>query len=172
MRIDINDFEIKECGEEYLPELLAIQDEAFEHLESPELLRKNTPEMLLECLRPPHVTLGAFYRGRLAAFSILYFPQSAEERLSDSLSFDCGDKKTVNYKLCIVRKDFWGNSLQYELASRLVERARDAGMDIICATASPHNKHSERNILRLGFKCDKTLEKYGLSRNLYYKELN
>ena len=171
MKINISDFEIKECGEEHLPEILRIQEEAFEHLESPDLLRRNTPEMLLECLRAPHVTLGAFYGGRLAAFSILYFPQTDEERLSDSLSLDCTEKKTVNYKLCIVRKDFRGNSFQYELASRLLEIAKNAGMDIICATASPDNKYSDRNILRLGFKCDRTLEKYGYSRNLYYKEL-
>ena len=60
----------------------------------------------------------------------------------------------------------------YELGKRLLQYAREANADIICATASPDNAYSIANIERLGFVLNKSLEKYGFSRNLYYQLLN
>lgn len=171
MKTDIGNFVIERCTEAHLEDILELQDDAFEYLPSPELLRKNSPEMLLECLREPHLTLGAWYDGELAAFSVLYFP-SIEENLSGYLvNVECSGMKDANYKLCIVKKKFRGNSLQYELGKRLVEYAARSGIEILCATASPLNAHSIKNIERMGFIYNKTLEKYGHSRNLYYQFL-
>ena len=170
MKKDMDKFVFKDCTEDDFYSILDIQDEAFENLTDYELLRKNTPEMLRSCLKEPHVTLGVWYENELAAFSVLYYPDTDEENLLMNLDgVDCADMKSANYKLCIVRKDFWGNSLQYEMAERLLERAKESGVQVVCATASPRNEHSIRNIEKLGFTYNKTLEKYGYSRNLYYK---
>lgn len=172
MKINIDDFIIKQCTEKDLEEVLNIQDEAFRYLGASELLRKNTPEMLLESLRPPHITLGAWYGEKLVAFSVLYFPADEKEDLAIYLEgVELAGMKAANYKLCIVRKDFRGNSLQYELGSRLMQYAAQSGINVLCATASPHNAHSIHNIELMGFKYNKTLEKYGYMRNLYYKVL-
>ena len=170
MKIDIGEFEIRECNENDIDEILAVQDDAFHHLDNPELLRKNSREMLVECLNKPHLTLGAYYNGELAAFSVLYYPYTAEENLAICLeNFDYSGISNANYKLCIVKHAFIGNSLQYHLAVRLLEVARKSGVQVVCATASPNNIYSIRNIEKLGFKYNRTLEKYGYSRNLYYK---
>ncbi|MBE6904321.1 MAG: GNAT family N-acetyltransferase [Ruminococcaceae bacterium] len=170
MKIDIEKFVFKECSKEQLDDILRIQEETFKNLEASELLRKNTPEMLLECLQPPHITLGAWYEGELAAFSVLYYPHTKEESLCDYLdNVDCLGLKDANYKLCIVKEKFRGNSLQYELEVRLEKYAVEAGVKILCATASPHNIHSIKNIEKMGYSYNKTLNKYGLVRNLYYK---
>ena len=124
---------------------------------------------------PPHVTLGAWYDNTLVAFSILYVPCDNEENLSMSLeNVDIKGLKTANNKLCIVRKMFRGNSLQFELGRRLESYAHEMGIKLICATVSPKNQYSINNIngiLRLGYTYNRTfLSKYG-ERNLYYKFL-
>lgn len=173
MKIKIADFEFKKCELCDLNEIMQIQKEAFEILPDLSLLRKNTIEMIRECLLPPHVTLGAWYQGALVAFSILYFPDEGEENLSYCLEgIDVTGLKTVNNKLCIVRRDFRGNSLQYTLSKKLEEYAKAASANLICATVSSKNSYSMNNILRLGYTYNKTLIKYeGLERNLYYKFL-
>ncbi len=170
--MDISAFDIKECTEEDLTAVLELQEDAFRHLENPELLRKNTPEMLLECLKSPHVTLGAWYQGELAALSVLYVPLDDAEKLMPYLEgVPCEGMSSANYKLCIVKKAYRGNGLQYELGKRLFAYAADMHMDILCATASPLNTHSISNIEKLGFTYNKTTHKYGMTRNIYYKIL-
>ncbi len=169
MKIPLGEFVFKPCRKEDLNEILKMQEEAFEEIESEEMLRKNTPEMLLECLTAPHITLGAWHKGRLAAISVLYFPNE-EEDLSLSLEgIDIGGRKSANGKLCIVRKEYQGNSLQYLLGTEIDKIAKLEGIKVLCVTAHPENTFSVRNILKLGYKYNRTLKKYGAVRNLYYK---
>ena len=163
-------FTFRECEPSALEDILAMQERTLAGLSSPDILRRNTREMLEECLHAPHVTLGAWDGDRLAAFSVLYFPHSDEEDLSLCLEgVDIEGLKTANYKLCIVDSEYRGNSLQYQLALRLEEYAIRAGVRVLCATASPHNPYSIRNIKRAGYSRNRTLEKYGYERDLYYK---
>jgi hypothetical protein len=164
------DFNIDLCGVSCIGEILRIQAETFADLEDTDILRKNTDEMLLSCLKAPQITLGAWRGGVLAAFSILYFPQDDAENLVVSLDgVDTAGLKSANNKLCIVRKAFQGNSLQYELGLRLEPYALEAGAGILCSTVSPKNPCSIENMLRMGYAYNRTLQKYGLERNLYYK---
>jgi hypothetical protein len=172
--IDKADFIIKKCGPDCLDRILAIQTEIFSELPDTDILRKNTVPMLRGCLSPPHVTLGAWYGGELAAFSVLYFPGDDGDGDGENLAaylenVDTAGLNTVNNKLCIVRKPFRGNSLQYELGRRLEQYAVEAGCGLICATASPKNSYSIHNMQQMGYIYNRTLSKYGLERNLYYK---
>lgn len=172
MKIHIASFNFKQCTIADLDRIIEIQDNAFTHLKSPELLRKNTFEMLWECLQPPNITLGAWYNNKLIAFSVLYFPKDEKECLVTELEgINTDGLCSANYKLCIVDKDFRGNSLQYELGLQLFQRATQANVKIICATASPDNAYSVANIEKLGFFYNRSLNKYGYKRNLYYKIL-
>lgn len=165
------DFDIRPCGPDQLDDLLDLQDAAFAAMEDENLLRRNTPEMFRSCLLPPHVTLGAWLEGTLAAVSILYFPEE-EEDLSRSLAgVDLAGRRAANYKLCIVRPEFRGRALQYRLGMALEGMARERGVGVLCATVSPKNSHSARNIRRMGYTENRTLTKYGLERALYYKLL-
>ena len=169
MKIDFSDFEIKQCGPSDIDDILELQEETLQALDNPELLRRNTPEMLLSCLNSPNVTLGAWYKGELAAISVLYYVDSEAEDLTKELvGVEFTGLKSANYKLCIVKNDFRGNSLQYRMGKMLVERAKADGVEILCATASPKNPYSIKNIERMGFVYNKTLQKYGFERNLYY----
>jgi hypothetical protein len=172
MKIPFDDFIIRQCNIEQLDEILRIQNETLAELPSVDILRANTVQMLEECLKPPHYTVGAWYDGVLAAFSVLYYPHNDEENLSLCLkSVDIAGLKTANNKLCIVRKEYRGNSLQYHLGLLLERQAVSTGVQLMCATVSPKNQYSINNILRLGFTYNRTLKKYGYERNLYYKFL-
>lgn len=165
------EFELKPCGPADLPELLYIQDTAFAALDDPSLLRRNTPEMLDACLTPPHVTLGAWYEGTLAAFSILYVPEADEDLSRSLIGLDLAGRRTANYKLCIVRPEFRGCGLQYHLGMALIAQAQAEGIEVLCATVSPKNRHSMDNIQRMGYTYNRTLMKYGWERDLYVQIL-
>ena len=168
MKIDSDKFLIRPCGEEDLKRILDIQEQTFEELGESDILRRNTPEMLKECLKSPHITLGAWHEGDLAAFSVLFYPDD-EENLANLLdNIDTSTHKTANYKLCIVKSEYRGNSLQYLLGTELIKEARKQNVKILCCTASPNNPYSIKNIEKLGFIYNKTLQKYGFERNLYY----
>ncbi len=173
MKIQFDKFTIKQCSIDYLEEILRMQEEAILTLPSADLLRKNTPEMLRSCLLKPHFTIGAFYEDILAAISILYVPGDSEENLAQYLvGVDKDGLKTANYKLCIVREQFRGNRLQYNLGVILEQYAVEENVKLICATVSPKNSHSIHNIIELGFIYNRTIpvQKYGgVERNLYYK---
>ena len=170
MKIQFNNFVVDQCTPKHLDDILCIQNETLTDLPSSDILRENTPEMLEECLNPPHFTIGAWYEGKLAAFSVLYYPHDDKENLSIYLQgLDVSGLSSANNKLCIVRKEFRGNSLQYNLALIIERYAISRGTNLICATVSPHNPYSINNILRLGYVYNKTLVKYGFERNLYYK---
>lgn len=173
MKINFDSFSFQLCKQSDIDEIMEIQAEAFAIMDNKDWLRKNTKEMLLTCLNPPHITLGAWYSNILAGFAILYFPDDGVENLAKYVTkFDASSYRSANYKLCIVREQFRGNSLQYEFGRRLEKYALEKGMEILCATVSPDNIYSRQNILRLGYEFDSLTEKYGLSREIYCKVLN
>jgi len=170
MKIPLEEFSIKKCLPIHLDEILEIQNKALSRLPAMDILRKNTVQMLSDCLNPPHITLGAWHDNILTAFSVLYFPEDSEENLARQLvSIDTFGLKTANNKLCIVREDFRGNSLQYNLGLILERYAVEANVKMLCSTVSPKNPYSIRNLTLLGFIYNRTLTKYGVERNLYYK---
>lgn len=157
---------------EDLGQMLEIQEEAFAEMKDVSLLRRNTPEMLAECLQVPHWTLGAWEGGRLAAFSVLYVSHEASEDLSLSLQDVEWRGGAANNKLCIVRPEYRGRGLQLRLGGMIEDEARKRGFALLCATASPLNTYSCRNLEAQGYRKNCCLEKYGFSRNLYYKTLS
>lgn len=163
-------FEYRLCTTEDFNQISSIQDEAFRLLDNPDVLRKNTDEMLMSCLKEPHFTLGAFSGDELAAFSVLYFPDESEALAPYLKTVDISGKKAANNKLCIVRQKYRGNGLQARLGLMLEKYAKEKGVDLLCATVSPDNPFSMNNMKKMGYTYDSTTKKYGgLDRNIYYK---
>lgn len=169
-KIKFDEFDIKRCGINDIDLIVSLQNETLDNLLEKDLLRKNSLEMLIECLSEPNYTIGAWYKGELAGFSVLYFPHNDKENLSLSLEkINIDNEVVANYKLCIVKKEYIGNSLQYHLGTIIEEYAKHKNVSLLCATVSPQNKFSLNNLDRMGFKCNRTLEKYGYDRLLFYK---
>lgn len=172
MKLPAARFEYKKCSPPHLADMLEMQREALESMQKGDL-RKNSKAALEECLYPPHITLGAFFEETLCAFCVLYFAGTGKESLGRDLGLPEDElKKTANIKLVIVRQKFRGNGLQAALMQRLEKEAGLAGINALCATVSPNNPASIRNLEACGFTFTKELEKYGgLTRRLYFKNL-
>lgn len=163
----------RKCAPEDIDRLLGLQEDAFASLDDHSLLRRNSREMLLECLSPPHYTVGAFDSGILAAVGILYLGGRSGENLArmmdvpDELLGGCG-----NVKLIIVRSDCRGKGLGRRLITMLEDEAARLGIHMLCATVSPRNLPSLSNFEKLGYKTYGLFEKYGgLERLLLYKKI-
>ncbi len=167
-------FEYCILGPSQLDEILAIEAEVLSELERPDLLRRNTPSMWWDCLLPPHTALGVKVGERLVALAVLYLPDpGGEEDLASKLSdVKLEGQKSANYKICMVLPNFRGYGLQRLLGERLESVAAKQKVSLLCSTASPYNGASIANLLRLGYRYNRTLNKYGSVRNLYYKTIH
>ena len=170
MKIELSKFQFTTLKDENVPEILSLQDNVIASLNDPDILRKNTEEMFHECVRSPHFSIGVRYDGKLIGVGILYIPSSEQEDLSHLLvGVETTNKKSANYKLCMVDKEYRGNGLQYALGVMLENKAKELGVELLCATVSPNNAYSENNMLKLGYTLNTTLPKYGTIRNIFYK---
>ncbi len=160
-------------GPSHLDQVLALEAEILSGLERSDLLRRNSREMWQACLLPPHTTLGVRVGERLVALAVLYLPEpGSDEELSQYLQgITPTGQRSANYKICMVLPAYRGHALQQLLGQRLEEVALTQGITLLCATASPHNAASIASLLRLGYRYNRTLTKYGFPRNLYYKML-
>ena len=167
---DIKELEIRRCSEEDIDNVLTLEAEVLAHLESPDLLRRNTPTMWETCLCPPHVCLGAWAGNVLVALAVLYVPQEGDtEALAPLLqSVDTKGHKAAHFKICLVHPDWRGHHLQVSLGKQLHAEARRRGFDLLCATASPHNTASIRSLQQLGYRADHTAQKYGFERIIFF----
>lgn len=163
----------KALGKESIPLLLELQEETFEVLDDPDLLRRNTAETFGACFNARSLVLGVYCGGEIAGFGILYAAGKDKENLAKDLD-GCDDlEKYVNLKLTIVRPAYRGRGLQRLLIDKLVEYARSEGFAGVCATVSPKNNYSSNNLTKCGFEAVRTLIKYGgMKRILFFKKLN
>lgn len=167
------EFEYAQCSVENIDEICALQDEAFCSMSDDTMLRRNSSETLLSCLREPHFTLGAFHNGVLAGFAVMFVPGLSDENIALSAGFSESEAaETVNFKLVIVKPDYRGNGLQKEFILRLDALAKEKGYKKIFATVAPNNEYSKNNFLNSGYEFHSQKVKYGgLVRNIYYKNL-
>ncbi len=167
------EFLFQDLDETALGTLLDMQTEAFLYLSDPDFLRKNSEEMLLSCLRPPHVCIGAYHKNVLAGFGILYFGEDSEENLGHLLSFSKERLfSAANIKLVIVRPSFQGHGLQKTLMLLLENRAKQRGISTLLSTVAPKNQFSRRNMILSGYQSKGIYQKYGgLQRELFCKTI-
>ena len=177
MKIDKSKITYKSLGIDIIPELLEIQEETFEFASAnnvdPDFLRRNTYETLAVCFEAPSLVLGAYYEEKLIAFGILYVAGKTDENLAKDIDGVEDVTTNANVKLTIVRPEYRGNSLQYELISKLGEYAKEQGFIWLSSTVSPANPWSQANLKKCGFTVHKILKKYGgMQRILFVKKIN
>ena len=155
-----------------LDDVIKLEEEVYETLPDKNFLRHNSPMVLAECLREPHLALGVYDRGTLVCLSVMWMPEG-DERLNIYLRDPLLHAlSAANYKLCIVSPDARGRGLQRSTGEELIGHARERGIELLCATAYSENIYSIRNLVALGFECDGEIQKYGMSRLLFYRRLS
>ncbi|MBQ0066324.1 MAG: hypothetical protein KBT48_11235 [Firmicutes bacterium] len=165
---------IEPLTNKHLDQIMLLQDQVFEDLkENASILRRNTREMFDLCLRNPNLTLGMYDKDALIGIAILVDVKGSEEDLSLHLQKEyCLPVRPVNFKLAMVKKEYYGIGFQKTMLILLEKVARERGYNLMCATVSPKNIHSKKNLLEFGFVVDHTEEKYGgLLRDVCVKPL-
>ncbi|MBR6992141.1 MAG: hypothetical protein IKH97_07990 [Bacteroidales bacterium] len=165
-----DELNVRSCGEGDLDKVLDLESIVLAKLERPDLLRRNTEEMWRTCLQSPHVCLGAWNGDVLVALAVLYVPKDGDtEALAPLLqSVDPEGHKSANFKICLVHPKWRGHHLQVKLGNLLNNEAHQRGIDLLCATASPHNIASIRSLQQLGYRADHTVQKYGFERTVFF----
>jgi ribosomal protein S18 acetylase RimI-like enzyme len=166
------DYTFLPLGLSSLSDLLSLQENAFLNIETNDLLRRNSKEVLLDCLIN-HYTLGVSYLNQIIAFGILYFGKLTKENIGYDL--DLKEEEVINVaniKLIIVNSDYYGNGLQKKLILNLEKEAKRSGYTKLACTISPKNIYSLKNFLDCGYSFKKQKIKYdGIVRNIYYKNI-
>ena len=173
MKIDKSILKIEKLDISSIPELLDIQEEAFEYAKGDtDFLRRNTVETLTPCFNEPSVVLGVFHLEKLVAFGILYYAGKTEENLAKDIDEVESLTDNANLKLTIVRPNYRGNGLQRLLILELEKYAKKSGFTYLSTTVSPNNPWSLTNCKKCGYKEVKILQKYGgLTRVLLAKKI-
>ena len=155
-----------------LDDVIKLEEEVYETLPDKNFLRHNSPMVLAECLREPHLALGVYDGRTLVCLSVMWMPEG-DERLNIYLRDpSLHALRAANYKLCIVSPDARGRGLQRSTGEELIGHACEHGIELLCATAYSANIYSIRNLGALGFECDGEIQKYGMSRLLFYRRLS
>lgn len=173
MKYNIEEFEFRQCNEKHLEDILQLQKEAFFTLPDKTLLRHNPPELLERCLIDPNYTLGVFCDNKLIAIGVLFDGGLTDSNLGKDVGFTEEELyNVINAKLFIVSEKYRGNGLQQLLIEKLVEKAKEKGKEVICASVSPDNLYSIRNFEKCGFLFHSEKIKYGgMRRSIYYKNI-
>ncbi|ORX81660.1 hypothetical protein BCR32DRAFT_293172 [Anaeromyces robustus] len=166
-----NELYIKKCTEKDINDILNLQEDVIEHLEDKNVLRRNTKEMFLHCMKDPNLTVGVYHNDILIAISIFVDERGTSEDLSINIKKEPFDI-CANFKLVIVKNNYRGLHLQRNLMWILERYAYEKGYTKLCATVSPDNKYSLENIERSSYKFELEAIKYGgLKRYLYVKDI-
>ena len=173
MKIDTTKLTLRLLGEDAIPTLLDIQEEAFEAAKGDtDFLRRNTAETLAPCFLGNSRVLGAFMGEECAAFGILHAAGDGKENLAHDVDLIDDILTSANVKLIIVRPASRGNGIQRMLIEHLEKYAKEMGYAWLCATVAPSNRFSLDNFLKTGFTEHKILKKYGgLTRALLVKKI-
>ncbi len=173
MKIDTSLLSFRRLDISSIPDLLDIQEEAFEYAKGDsDFLRRNTYETLAPCFDEPSVVLGVFYEEKMIAFGILFCAGDGPENLAKDIDEVEDILENANLKLAIVRPEFRGNGIQYLLIQHLEESARRSGFKWLSVTVSPNNPWSLNNCKKCGYEEKKILRKYGgLTRVLLAKKI-
>lgn len=162
---------IRTLKEDDLDAILELQEKTILGLKDSTVLRKNTPEILMQSLSRENIALGAFIENDLVAVGFAVNPLPPETDLRINLQTHSVDK-ALDLKLIIVKDEYRGNGLQKALTWVLEKIAHVHGYTHFCASVSPNNSYSLNNVLSMGYEYDHQEELYdGLLRNIYVKEL-
>ncbi|WP_141879452.1 GNAT family N-acetyltransferase [Homoserinimonas aerilata] len=143
-------YEVVRLQTEDLPALLELQQQVLDGLGTKPWLRRNSEEMLAECLTG-QVSLGARRDGRLVAAAILYDGGTSEENIRKYFTDDEDELgRAINLKLVLVAPGEVRSGLGRTLVELLEAEAAALGKREILCTIHPKNSPSLSLFGKLG----------------------
>ena len=117
------------------------------------------------------IVYGAFVDGVLACISLFDTNQEEFKELSVASGVSL-DKKGAELGGSMVLPEFRGQNLMLDVNNKLVEVAREMGIEYFVATVHPDNVASNRSVHKMGMQLKTTITRAGgYLRNVYLLEI-
>lgn len=149
-------------GENYLPEIIELQDVVVNNLNMSEIFQSDSEEFFKYELRKGGKIIGVFSEKKLIAYRFITVPKTDSMNLGIDLALPKKELERVGHlETTIVHPDYRGNGLQRKTLYYALEIFNEMNCNHICSTISPKNYHSLRNVMSGGLVIKKLKEKYG-----------
>lgn len=173
---DINRVEqgvIRSLTQQDLPKMMTLQREVTCLLERQDIFQADEENYIKRHIEDRGTALGCFVEDELIAYEIAVFPGSDEDNLGYDIGLKGSELLTVAHlESVVVHPDYRGNKLQFMLGSLLEKTIKKLGFTRVCATVSPYNIYSLKNLESQGFNVQTEKYKYGGKlRYILYKEI-
>lgn len=151
-------------------ELLQI---AWKHMENKGWLYLDSPEEVREMMADGTMKLWVAMDGeRLAAAFDILIPGLDSYNYGYDLGFEEDQLlQTVNMDTIVVHPEYRGQGLQRKLMMEAEKWAGEQGFRMLMCTVHPDNRFSLDNMLKIGYRIEKTLPKYGSVRHVLCKQI-
>ncbi|AXI00579.1 GNAT family N-acetyltransferase [Sporosarcina sp. PTS2304] len=159
--------------EEWLPEIMKLQEKVLAALETPELLQPLTEKEFLFVLQGHGMIAGAFVNDQLVAIRAMLDPGEDEEHLGVDAGVSKEQLAHVLYsEISEVDPAYRGRGLQTTLGKWLMDYVNKDRYHYICATVAPFNIPSLKDKFALGLRIVALKVKYGNKlRYIFLKDL-
>jgi ribosomal protein S18 acetylase RimI-like enzyme len=130
-------FEIRYMNDDYLDEMMTLQDVIVQSLADKEIFRTHSIDYFKDLFQIEKAAIGAFTEEGLIACSILQFPEEIEDNFGMDANLPIDDlSRVVHMAKVAVHPAFRGNSLQRKLQGIHLEVAREMGYYHACCMVS------------------------------------
>lgn len=171
---DKNEFILKTLDQTYINQIMRLQSSIIDSIGNLELFAVSEQEEFEEAIKDKGCILGCVTKDNelIAMGMYVVFGYDARNYGYD-IDLEGEDLLQVGQiEATVVAPEYRGLGLQREICRKLEEEARKRGNTLLCATASPLNKHSVENFIKLGYRIDREKLKYGgLRRYILVKNL-
>jgi len=152
---------------------IALLQETWKRMDNKEWLYLDSPEEVREMLEDGTMELWvAMDEDRIAAAFDILIPGLNSFNYGYDLEFERQQLlQVVNMDTIVVHPDYRGLGLQRTLMLEAEKWAFAQGYQILMCTVHPDNSFSLNNMLKLGYRIEKKLPKYGSVRYVLRKDI-
>ncbi len=172
-RYENKEYQMKLIGQDYLPEIINLQDVVVKDLKTSEIFQADNREFFKNELKKGGKIIGVFTDNDLIAYRFITMPKGDSMNLGLDLELSKNELDKVGHlETTIVHPDFRGNGLQSKTLFVALDIFKYFEHYHICSTISPKNYHSLNNVMAGGLVIKRLKNKYGgklryiLHRNL------
>lgn len=159
---------------EHVDQIMALQAEIIDLIEDSQIYFASTRDEIIHHIKNHQVLFG-YFTPENELISLMIYVKPGLDPSNYGYDLNLPQKKLLTIgqvDTVLVKSDYRGNKIQYIMCGFVEEIAKQTGITMLCATASPYNPFSVNNFLSLGYEVRKDKLKYGgLRRYVLVKDL-
>lgn len=147
-------FQVYKLNENFIEEILTLQEIVYNDLDNKEILATLTKEEWETILNGKGLLIGAFVKQQLIAIRALYIPEKTKDHLGYFLGLKDEEQldRVIYQEISIVHPKFRGYGMQKLLGKVIMNELDRSKYDYVCATVMPYNIASLKDKFSQGFR--------------------